>query len=616
MASSHFVHQTSKQEQLEHLFTSLYPQDSQTHIDHLLQIMAAASAARSSALKEADQGDLSWYMSNRLVGMMLYTDLFAGDLAGVVEKIPYFKELGITYIHFMPLLKAREGENDGGYAVADYREIDPRFGSMDQFRDLVARLRAEGIHVCLDYVVNHTAKDHEWAQRALAGEKEYQDLYFMYDTDDIPRKFEETVPEVFPKVAPGNFSYYEQIKKWVFTSFYEFQWDLNYHNPDVFLRMTDILLYLANTGVSVIRLDAIPFMWKELGTTCRNLPPVHTLLKMFRLIVDMVCPSLVLLGEAIVEPFQIVKYFGTDESQECQILYNAAHMVNIWNTFATRDARLMAKSVKYGFRIPHRACWINYARCHDDIGWGLNDTILKALGFSPEAHKQYLISFYKGDHSFSYARGELYEFNPETLDARNSGSLASLAGLETALENHDLYQQELAIKRILLIHAQLLAESGIPLIYSGDEIATLNDYTYKNDPKKAHDSRWLHRPFFNWERAERRHDLSTSEGQVFQTLQKLIQIRSEDELFRSDIPAKIIECYENPVYSFVKYHHDDALIFLGNYSEDRQWIDTNAFHGAGVFGKKTDLISGKTVDFNNDRILLGPFEYLWLKGHA
>lgn len=615
MTTAHFSILKTKQERLLELYQSLYPHQDDAYA-RLLATLENARQQRSDALKAADEGDAGWYMSNKLVGMMLYTDLFAGNLEQVAQKIPYFKELGITYLHFMPLLKAREGENDGGYAVADYRQIDPRFGSMDQFRSLVNQLRAEGIHVCLDYVVNHTAKDHEWAQRALAGEKEFQDLYFMYDTDDTPRHFEATVPEVFPKVAPGNFTYYPEIQKWVFTSFYEFQWDLNYHNPQVFEYMTDTLLYLANTGISVIRLDAIPFMWKELGTNCRNLPQVHTLLKMFRLIIDMVCPSLVLLGEAIVEPFQIVKYFGTDEEQECQILYNAAHMVNIWNSFATRDARLMAKSVKFGFRVPNSACWINYARCHDDIGWGLNENIIKSLGYDPAAHKQFLISFFKGDHAFSHSRGELYEFNPETLDARNSGSLASLSGLEYALETKDQYQRELAIKRILLTHAQLLSESGIPLIYSGDEIATLNDYSYKDDPSKAHDSRWLHRPFFDWNRAQNRHVGGTAEYQVFTALQHLIRIRSNESLFRSDIPAKIIECYEQAIYSFIKYHEGEQLIFLGNFSDDRQLLDTNAFHSVGIFGQKTDLITGKQVDFSHDRILLGPYEYVWLKGHS
>lgn len=600
--------------ELTNLYWSLYQSVPyvERQFQSLLDAMKKAHEARATSLTTEDQENLRWYLSNDQVGMMLYVDLFAGDLKGVGEKIPYFKELGITYLHFMPILQAREGENDGGFAVADYLEIDSRFGSMVEFRQLVEKLRREGIRVCLDYVVNHTAKEHPWAKGALAGVKEYQDLYFMFDSDEIPNAFEATVPEVFPKVSPGNFTYYPEISKWVFTSFYEYQWDLNYQNPVVFYHMVDTLLYLANTGIQIIRLDAIPFMWKELGTNCRNLPQVHTLVRLFRLITEIVCPSVILLGEAIVEPYQIVKYFGQEGTEECQILYNASQMVNIWNSLATRDARLMTRSVKYGFRIPHSACWINYARCHDDIGWGLNEDLIRGLGQDPAIHKQFLINFYQGEHPASFAKGELYEFDPAIPDARNSGSLASLAGLETALEAKDEYQRELAQKRILLIHAQVLAESGIPLLYSGDEVATLNDDTYLEDPRKAHDSRWLHRPSFDWTRAERRKDSSTDEGKVFQTLKHLISIRKDQEFFRSDLSVKMIEPFEPAVYSFVRYFQKESFIFLGNYSEDRQWVHSQAFHQVGIYGKKTDLITGKTVDFSKERILLGPYEYLWL----
>ncbi len=603
-------------DKLKQLYQSLYGTGSRTEesFDQLLHVMRSAYEDRPDALVEDDLQDSGWYLSNKLVGMMLYTDLFAGDLNGVIDKIPYLRDLGITYLHFMPLLKARDGENDGGYAVADYRSIDPRFGTMDQFRKLVATLRKEGISVCLDYVVNHTAKDHVWAQQALSGDPDSQAMYFMYDTQDIPDAFEATVEEVFPKVAPGNFTYYPQINKWVFTSFYEFQWDLDYHNPRVFREMTDILLFLANTGVKVIRLDAIPFMWKELGTSCRNLPQVHTLLKMFRLITNIVCPSVVLKGEAIVEPWQIVKYFGTDGQEECQILYNAAHMVNIWNSLATRDARLMTRSDKNAFHTPHSACWVNYARCHDDIGWGMDEHGLRGLGLDPGAHKQYLINFYKGEHAFSYAAGELYEFNPETMDARNSGSMASLCGLETAILTRDEYQRELALKRIMLIHALILSESGIPLIYSGDELATINDYSYKQDPGKSHDSRWLHRPFFSWEAAVSRHDLGTNGGQVFTQLKKLIEIRCAHDIFRAEIRPEIIECYEHPVYSYAKYHYGQVFIFIGNFSEDRQFVNTQPFRDKGIYGRRTDLFQGKTVDFDCGSVLLGPYEYLWLSG--
>ena len=581
--------------------------------EKLIQSMTQAFHDRDPALLLLDKQDPCWYLSNDLVGMMLYVDLFAGTLTGIMEKIPYFKELGITYVHFMPLLCARKGENDGGFAVADYREIDPRFGNMEEFRRLVAMLNQEGIHVCMDYVVNHTAKEHSFARRAQAGEQEFQDMYYVFDTDELPKAYETTMPEVFPKVAPGNFTYYPEMGKWAMTSFYEFQWDLNYHNPRVFLEMADTLLFLANTGARVIRLDAVPFMWKVLGTNCRNLPQVHTLLRMFRIITEIVCPGVALLGEAIVEPFQIVKYFGSNNAEECHILYNAAHMVNIWNSLATRDARLMEQSLKHSYPQPDTAIWINYARSHDDIGWGLRENILRGLGFDPFLHKQFLIDFYQGEHPASFAMGELYEFDPDIPDARNSGSLASLAGLEMAIERKDQYQRELALKRIQLIHAQLLAESGIPLFYSGDEIATLNDENYRDDSSKAHDSRWLHRPLFDWKRAENRKDVSTTEGQVFQTLSRLIRIRRSSELFRSDTPFRTIGCREYPVYSFLKSKRDQNLVFLGNYCEDRLLLDPEPFRQEG-FTLLTDLITGKQVDFSQDRILLGPYEYLWLHG--
>ena len=383
--------------------------------------------------------------------------------------------------------------------------------------------------------------------------------------------------------------------------------------PLVIEGVAERLLSIANLGVSIVNLDAISISSKDAGTKSSLGLPIHTLLKVLRLIVEIVCPSVILLGKSGDEPAETAKSFGGDTEPECQLLFNVGQMVNLWNTLATRDARLMAKCAKHGARIPKQACWLHYARCQDEIDWRLNDNVIQALGFSPEAHKQYLIHFYKGDHYLSYARGELFGFNPDALDARNSGTLASLAGLEAAQDQHDLYQRELAIKRILLIHAQLLAEAGVPMINSGDEIATLNNWHYKDDPDKASDSRWLHRPAFDWDRADRRTDRGTTEGIVFTALQQLIAIRQQQDILSPSIPAKMIECQERPIYSFVKFLGKEAFLFIGNYSEDRQFVQSSVFHGMGLFGARTDLISGKTVQLNQERILLGPFEYLWLK---
>ncbi len=584
--------------------------DASASFEKLVSLMDDYKWYRKPELQSFDTNGNDWYLSENTVAMTLYVDLFAGNLEGVKSHIDYFKDLGITLIHFMPLLQGRPGENDGGYAVANYKAIDAKFGTLKQFEELVSSLRKEGIHSCIDFVVNHTAKEHAWAVSALSGNQDAMNLYMMYPDRTIPDRFEKTVPEVFPTVSPGNFNYYPEIDRHVFTSFYEFQWDLNFNNPEVFHRIVDILLHIANLGVDMIRLDAIPFMWKELETTCRNLPNVHVLLDMFNTIISYVCPSVVLLGEAIVEPEEIVKYFGT-EHQECQMMYNATFMVNIWNAIATRDIRLMTidqSRLHPGFG----GCWINYARCHDDIGWGFNEEATRSIGLDPYFHKQFLIQFFEGQHEDSFSKGELYEFDEKTMDARNSGTLASLCGLETSSEYSDQYQQELAIKRIILIHSLVIASRGIPLIYSGDELATVNAYDYKEDDSKAHDSRWLHRIPFDWNRAARRNDAGTVEGNVFQAIKKLIAIRKGDTIFSSAIDHQIIDTQNQHVYCMAKEQDGRNLVALFNFSEYPQVLQNESFLPQHLRTEKKDLYQGKSVNLAAPKTLLGPYEFLLL----
>jgi len=483
---------------IRELYMKLY--HNETALNELFECMDSYKSQRSKDLLLMDKNQKNWYFGQDIVGMTLYTDLFAGNLKKLSQKIDYFNDLGITFLHLMPLLKPRDGENDGGYAVEDYRNIDPRLGSIDDFTKLLKDLRKHEIKVCIDYVINHVAKEHVWAKEALNHDKLKQDYFIMYDTDEMPNRFNRTVPEVLPDKCPGNFTYYPEIKKYVFTSFSDFQWDLNFQNPYVFNGMTDNLLYLANLGVNMIRLDAIPFMWKQVDTTCRNLEPIHDLLKMFNLIKEDVCPSLALLGEAIVEPQEIVKYFGNESDPECEVMYNANLMFEIYNAFASRDVRLITIDANR-FQIPHRGTWMNYVRCHDDIGWGFNEQAIKSFGFDPYLHKQFLIKFYGNEHPGSFSKGEMYQFNPLTRDARTNGTLASLLGLEKAIESKQDYRRYESIRRINLAHALILTYRGFPLIYSGDEIASLNDQSYKLAPDKMREGRWVHRPFFDWQRS-------------------------------------------------------------------------------------------------------------------
>ena len=580
--------------------------------DSLMQVIEKRGKERGKELKALDMREHDWYMSEQMVGMMLYVDLFAGTIKGMIDKIPYLVELGITYVHLMPLLKPREKENDGGYAVEDYMDIDPKLGRLEDFVMLMDALRHAGIAVCIDYVLNHTSDTHEWAKKALEGDKNYQDMYMMYDSRDIPDLYDATVPEVLPDKHPGNFTYKMEIDKWVYTSFSDFQWDLNFKNPVVFEKMVDIMLYLANLGVNIIRLDAIAFVWKEIHTSCRNLNQAHKLMHMLHCVKEIACPSLALLGEAIVEPDEIFKYFGTRDYVECGILYNANFMVNIFNSMATRDVRLM-KIDNERFNVPVTGCFMNYIRCHDDIGWGFNEDATRQLGLDPYQHKHFLINFYSRDFEGSFAKGEIYQYNPKNHDARTNGTLASLLGLEQARDMKDTHGRIFALNRIKLVTALIFSHRGIPLIYSGDELATINDQSYLKDPHKSKEGRWVHRPYFDWLRAERRKDPFTDEGVIFLYTQNMIRIRKHEPLLNGKIEAQVIDINHNQVYTFYKEDGGKRLLCLYNFSENNQYISSKILRNRGFSGFMSDLLTGKMVSLETGEVHLYPYECLWLK---
>lgn len=596
---------------LEQSYYELYGDNDITKFRYgqLMDIMERAAGNRSSALKKYDKLGNVWYHSQKMVGMMLYVDRFSDNLEGFEKKIDYLAELGVTYVHFMPLLKSREGNNDGGYAVSDYLMVDDRFGTMQTLTRIIALLRKKGIRTCIDFVLNHTAKEHIWAKKCLEGDEDYRDMYIMFDDDAMPKEYEKSLTQIFPGVAPGNFTYYPEYGKYVMTRFYEFQWDLNYRNPQVFNKIVEVLLALANRGVDIFRLDAIPYMWKEPGTTCMNHPNVHKLIAMMYEITRRVCPSVIFLGEAIVEPFEIVRYFGNGADKECNVMYNASFMVLLWNSLATRDVRLMERSLSKDYGIPADGIWINYVRCHDDIGWGFETDIMRGLGIDPEQHKQFMIRYMEGKFPGSFSIGELYEYNPVTGDARNSGTLASMCGLEQAKNEKHRYKLELAVKRILLVHAMIISYTGIPLLYSGDEIGQLNDWGYKEVPEHAHDSRWLHRGKMDWTLAGNRHELGLVEGQIFLKLKEMIEIRKSCEYFSSDYRAIPVDTGNSAVFCF---HKADRMLVLANFSEHEQWVNAVSFDWFGLPGEMHDLITGRQIRTYQNTVLLGPYEFLWL----
>ena len=585
-------------DELKWLYCELYNNDMMA-FHYFVDMLRRCYDDRKEALRAQDADRVrnpDWYRSNRMLGMMLYVDNFAGNLQGVREKLPYLQECGVNYVHLMPLLATVKGRSDGGYAVADFRKVQPELGTMEDLEELADACREAGISLALDFVMNHTSEDHAWARAARAGDPGAKARYFFYLNRDIPDEFEKTVPQVFPTTAPGNFTYLEDCGQIVMTSFYPYQWDLNYANPMVFNDMTENLLYLANRGMDVIRLDAIPYIWKELGTDCRNLPQVHTLSRMMRLACEIVCPGVLLLGEVVMEPKKVAPYFGTPEKPECHMLYNVTTMCSTWNCLATRDVRLLRRQLEQLCALPRACTFQNYLRCHDDIGWGLDYPWLKQFGVEEVAHKKYLNDWFTGKWPGSPARGELYNDDPRLGDARLCGTAASLCGMEI--------EPELGLQCDLMLHAWMLTQSGIPVLYSGDEIGQLNDYSYHDDLDKAADSRYLHRGAFNWAEAALRQAPDTREGRIFSALRKLETIRAAEPVFRADAAFRSLDTGSDRVLGVERELKGDRLVALFNFSENPQTVYLGDHY-------LTDLLSGGRVDLS--RLELPAYGFLWAK---
>ena len=579
-------------------------------LEELLNVIARMSLARSDELKALDverEQNPYWFQSNQMLGGVCYVDLFAGDLNGLREKIPYFKELGLTYLHLMPLFRCPEGNNDGGYAVSSYREVDPKLGTIEQLGDLARELRVNGISLVLDFVFNHTSDEHTWAVQARSGDREFQEFYRMFPDRTLPDAYEKNLRDIFPDEHPGAFTYFPDIERWVWTTFHTFQWDLNYANPAVFNAMAEEMLALANVGVEVLRLDAVAFIWKQLGTGCENLPEAHTLIQAFNAVARIAAPAMLFKSEAIVHPDEVVKYIRSDE---CQLSYNPLLMALLWNSLATREVRLLAHSMKARFKIPTGCAWVNYVRCHDDIGWTFSDEDAAQLGINGYDHRQFLNAFYTERFEGTFARGLPFQENPKTGDCRISGTGASLAGLEKALTEETAVEVELAIRRILLIHGIILTIGGVPLLYLGDEIGMLNGYAYYDDPAKADDSRWVHRPFMDWSKAAQRNDATTVEGRIYQRLRQLIDLRKQHSAV-TDGDMDVIDTGNPHLFGFVRSHAGERLALLANFTEAPQTLEAYRLRQHGFMRPCTDQLTGATYQPEHE-LTLEPYQLLCL----
>jgi amylosucrase len=573
----------------------------------LLGAIADTAAARPRALRILDherEVTPDWLQREQAVGYVAYVDRFAGTLAGVREKLPYLRELGVTYLHLMPLLAARPAPNDGGYAVVDYGAVAPALGTMDDLRGLADDLREAGMALCVDVVLNHVAAEHPWARDPA--------FLRLFEDRELPDAYERTLPEVFPDTAPGSFTWSEEHAAWVWTTFNAYQWDLDYTNPDVFVAMAEAMLHLAQVGVDVLRLDAAPFLWKRIGTNGQNQPEVHELLQAFRAALRIAAPAVAFKAEAIVAPQDLVPYLGTGkhEGKECDLAYHNVLMVLLWSSLASGRVGLMTSTLRAMPSVPPGAGWLTYVRCHDDIGWAITPEDAARVGEDAYLHRRFLADWYAGEFPGSFARGARFQPDPRTGEARSSGTCASLAGLESA---PDEAARELAVRRVLLLHAIAFAHGGLPLIYMGDELGLLNDTGYLDEPDKADDNRWMHRPAMDWEAAARRHDPASVEGRLWAGLQRLVAARRATPAIHVQGVVEPLWTGNDHVFGLRREQAGERLLVLGNFTAAPQPVPLEALRGFAVT-RAAGIVDGRAVEVERDFVVLAPYQHLWLHG--
>jgi amylosucrase len=605
------------------LFHQLYGdrEDFTQQITHLIEVMARQYIERAPVLRKSDierERDHNWFLRPEWVGMALYVDGFGGDLHGLREHLPYLQELGVNMVHVMPILKCPPGASDGGYAVSDFRNVDRRVGTMDDLRDLAEAMRRRDMLLTLDVVVNHTSNQHPWAEKARAGDRRYQEYYYTFESREVPDMFEETLPEIFPETSPGNFIWDPEMERWVMSVFNEYQWDLNYSNPDVFIEMVDVILYWANQGADILRLDAVAFLWKKIGTICQNEREAHLLLQLFKDCCQVTAPGVLFIAEAIVAPLEVIKYFGEDAvvAKECEIAYNATFMALLWDAIATQNCRLLNQGIQSLPDKLERATWLNYVRCHDDIGLGFDDADIHRAGYEPRAHRRFLLDYLTGTFDGSPSRGQPFGVNTRTGDARISGSLASLVGLEAALEQDDDAAIDQCITRILLLHGMILSFGGIPLLYYGDEIGTLNDGSFLGDPGKARDNRWMHRPRIDWHLADLRTQRSSVQGRIFEGLKRMIAVRKSTPAFADFNNRELIDVGNPHLFVFMRYAVDagrDVLV-VANFDDAPQSLDLDDLRNRGRlrYSALQDLYSGQQPSLFKNHLVVPAFRFYWL----
>lgn len=582
--------------------------------------------ARADRPPPLQEWDLSrsprWHTGSEAVAYVAYADLFTRDfgagppLRELAARLPYLADLGVTVLHLLPIQKS---SGDAGFAVDDYTQVDPRFGTMDDLEDLCRQAHARGISILLDFVLNHTSDLHPWAEAAKRGDPRYREFY-VWDETGTGAPWP-GVPDIFPDFAPGHWDWVPEQGKYVWSTFYKrqprkdgprtgacAQWDLNYANPNVLFAMVDTALQLLNKGVDGLRLDAVPFLWKEPGTACVSHPKVHDLLRVLRILVESVAPGAVLLAEANDQLAGLTEYFGTGpfRGRETHLAYAFPLMPCLWYASAKADTTPLQAVMARMPQLPENASWLVFDEVHDEVSL---ETIAGLFpGPRGAALNRELFA-----HFTAEGRGEPFRFDPARQEYGQgvSGTRWSLLDGARAEADGDLHGVEDAIKRVLLHEAFKAAAGGMPLIYAGSEVGLANDPSYRQDPVKAPDTRFLKRTVYPRAAAERAYREGTKEARLFAGVKRILAARKVEPAFRGTRTI-LLDTPEAALLGFVRPARDGDVYCFFNFGPARWQVSVQTGADSDPESPLKDLLTGLEV-LPDQPLELEGLSFRWLK---